>query len=146
MTVKQELSRGRFRTWLRHVNKASFNRLTLRFAGRHVFAVVHHVGRRSGRAYTTPVVAWPLPDGFIMSLPYGADTDWCRNVLAAGQCTLQWHGLTYTVSRPEVVEVAAIRPLVPSWGRPLVRILRVRQFLKLYRPVTREGTSAHTVR
>jgi len=92
------------------------------------------------------VVAVPMADGFIIALTFGADTDWCRNVLAAGQCTLHWHGLSSTVSRPEVVEVATVRSLVPSWGRPLVRLLRVRQFLKLYQPITREGASAQHVR
>jgi hypothetical protein len=82
MTVKQALSRGRFRTWLRHVNRDIFNRLTLTFAGRHVYAVMHHVGRRTGHLYTTPVVALPIADGFMMPLLFGADTDWCRNLLA----------------------------------------------------------------
>src|SRR4029453_19234887 len=117
MTIKQERSRGQFQMWLRHVNKVSFNRLTLMFAGRHVFAVVHHVGRRAGRGYTTPVVAWLIADGFIMSLPYGTDTDWCRNVLAAGQGTIEWHGRTYSVSKPEVLDAATVQPLLPKWAR-----------------------------
>jgi deazaflavin-dependent oxidoreductase (nitroreductase family) len=137
MTVKQELSRGRFRTWVRYANRDIFNRLTLTLAGRHVFAVVHHVGRRSGRAYTTPVVAWPLSDGFIMSLPYGADTDWCRNVLAAGQGTIEWHGRTYTVSRPELVDAATAQPLLPTWARWLLPAFAVRFFLKVYRLASR---------
>jgi deazaflavin-dependent oxidoreductase (nitroreductase family) len=133
MTVKQELSRGRFQMWLRQVNRDIFNRLTLTFAGQHVFAVVHHVGRRSGRAYTTPVVAWPIADGFLMSLPYGTDTDWCRNVLAAAQCTLQWQGMAYTVSRPEVIATATARPLLPAWARIMLRPIPVRQFLRVNR-------------
>src|SRR5690349_13733354 len=130
MAVKQQRSRGGFRSWLRHVYRDSFNRLTLTFAGRHLFAVVHHVVRRSGHAYATPVVAWPLPDGFIMPLPYGADTDWCRNVLAAGQGALQWHGRTYPVTKPEVVGAATAQPLVPTWARRLLRAFGVRHFLK----------------
>jgi deazaflavin-dependent oxidoreductase (nitroreductase family) len=133
MTIKQARSRGRFRTWLRQVNKASFNRLTLTFGGRHLFAVVHHVGRRSGHAYTTPVVAWPLSDGFIMSLPYGADTDWCRNLLAAGQGTIQWHGSAYTITKPEVIATATARPLLPAWVSIVLRPLPVRHFLKVNR-------------
>jgi deazaflavin-dependent oxidoreductase (nitroreductase family) len=133
MMVKQQLNHGRFRTWLRHVNKASFNRLTLTFAGRHIFAVVHHVGRRSGRAYTTPVVAWPLSDGFIMSLPYGADTDWCRNVLAAGQGAIQWQGMAYTITEPAVIATATARPLLPAWVRIVLRPIPVRLFLRVNR-------------
>jgi deazaflavin-dependent oxidoreductase (nitroreductase family) len=131
MTVKQELSHGRPPTWLRQVHKASFSRLTLALAGRHVFAVVHHVGRRSGHAYTTPVIGWPIADGFIIPLPYGADTDWCRNVLAAGQGTIEWHGRTYPVSRPEVVGATTALPLLPTWARWPLRALRMRQFLKV---------------
>jgi len=137
LNVKYQRRHGTLLEWVRQFNKAILNRLILRFAGRHVLAVLHHVGRRSGYAYSTPVRAVPIADGFIRPLTFGTDTDWCRNVLAAGQCTLQWHGLTYTVSRPEVVEVATVRSLVPSWERPLVRVLRVSQFLKVYRPVTR---------
>ena len=136
MTVNYQRRRGTLLEWVRQFNKAIFNRIILTFAGRHVYAVVHHVGRRSGHAYSTPVVAVPIADGFIIPLTFGADTDWCRNVLAAGQCMLQWHGLTSSVIRPEVVGVATVRSLVPIWGRPLVRVLQVSQFLKVYRPVT----------
>jgi deazaflavin-dependent oxidoreductase (nitroreductase family) len=137
MTLKNQRRRGTLLEWVRQFNKAIFNRLILTFAGRHRYAVVYHVGRRSGHAYTTPVVAVPIADGFIIPLTFGADTDWCRNVLAAGQCMLQWHGLAVTVIRPEVVGVATVRSLIPRWGRPLVRVLRVSHFLKLYQPVTR---------
>ncbi len=137
MTVKYQRRQGTLLEWVRQFHKAILNRLILTFAGRHAYAVLHHVGRRSGHAYATPVLAVPIADGFIIPLTFGADTDWCRNILAAGQCTLQWHGLTYTVSRPEVVEVTTVRSLVPSWARPLVRVLRISQFLKVYRPVTR---------
>ena len=58
------------------------------------FAVVHHVGRRSGREYTTPVNLFRLgdegagvgdrstTDAAIVSLTYGPSADWVRNVLA----------------------------------------------------------------
>lgn len=49
-------------------------------AGRkHWYAsVIRHIGRRSGKAYATPVVAERVPDGFVIPLPYGADVDWLR--------------------------------------------------------------------
>jgi hypothetical protein len=43
--------------------------------------IVAHRGRRSGRRYRTPVIAFRLDDGCAISLPYGADRDWARNVL-----------------------------------------------------------------
>jgi hypothetical protein len=62
------------------------------------------------------VVAWPLPDGFIMPLPYGADMDWCRNVLDAGQGTIHWQGMAYTITKPAVIATATARPLLPAWA------------------------------
>ena len=75
---------------IRRFNRAILNPLMLRVADRFhgtYPAVVHHVGRRSGRRYRTPVVAQPIRGGFVIPLPYGTDTDWCRNVRAAGHFT-----------------------------------------------------------
>lgn len=52
------------------------------------FGVVHHRGRTSGRLYHTPVKLFRRGGGYLISLPYGADADWVRNVLAAGGCEL----------------------------------------------------------
>ncbi|MFT4085776.1 MAG: nitroreductase family deazaflavin-dependent oxidoreductase [Gordonia sp. (in: high G+C Gram-positive bacteria)] len=52
------------------------------------WAVVEHVGRKSGKTYQTPVLAWTGHDRLSVPLVYGADSDWVRNVLAAGEFTL----------------------------------------------------------
>ncbi len=56
------------------------------------FGIVHHVGRKSGREYATPVVALRHGDDFVIPLTYGLDTDWCRNVTAAGVFELERRG------------------------------------------------------
>src|SRR4051812_50111715 len=48
------------------------------------FAVVAHVGRRSGRVRQTPVNLFRDGDRYVIALTYGADSQWVRNVLAAG--------------------------------------------------------------
>src|ERR1700739_2877063 len=50
-------------------------------------SVIRQTGRKSGKPYSTPVVADRVQDGFIVALPYGAGVDWLQNVLAAGQAT-----------------------------------------------------------
>ena len=45
--------------------------------------IVHHVGRRSGRPYETPVLLTPIDGGFLIPLTYGPDRDWVRNVTAS---------------------------------------------------------------
>ncbi len=82
--------------------------LALRSAGQEGTAtsVVRHVGRRSGRAYQTPVVAARRDDSFLIALPYGERTDWLKNVLAAGSATIMADGRSYEVDRPEVIPMA----------------------------------------
>ena len=79
--------------------------LALRSAGKlgSSTAIVGHVGRRSGRAYETPVVAVEHEGSFLVALPYGERTDWAKNVLAKGQASLTINGCTFEVSRPELI-------------------------------------------
>ncbi len=75
---------------MRSFNKHVLNRVTRRFAksSRGSFAVVRHVGRRSGKPYATPTMVVPIEDGFVIALTYGTEVDWYRNVQAAGRCTI----------------------------------------------------------
>ena len=69
-------------------------------------SVVRHVGRRSGRNYSTPVIAVRHDDAFLIALPYGPRTDWLKNVLDKGAATIVANGHTYEVDRPEVIPMA----------------------------------------
>ncbi|SRR5581483_3101721 len=104
-----------FREWERRFNQRTLNPAILNFAGRSSspYAVLHHVGRRSGQSYSTPVSARSTPEGFLIPLFYGSNVDWCRNILAEGHCTISWHGKDYAVGEPEVVDVATALSLVP---------------------------------
>jgi hypothetical protein len=99
--MHREGSRDRMRAF----NKRRLNPVTLKIAGKHAegYAIIKHVGRRSGREYATPVVAKPLGDGFVIPLPYGHEVDWCRNVMAAGTCTLIWNEQAYVLDKPEII-------------------------------------------
>lgn len=70
-------------TAVRRNNKFVLNPVILKRGGATVTAV-HHVGRRSGKPYVTPVWADRAGRSFFVHLPYGTDVDWCRNVLAGG--------------------------------------------------------------
>jgi deazaflavin-dependent oxidoreductase (nitroreductase family) len=81
--------------------------VTMPLAGKRwnpIFAVVEHRGRRSGRSYATPVAARRIDGGFVISLAFGAQVDWYRNLFAAGGGTLSWRGKAYEVTRPERVD------------------------------------------
>jgi deazaflavin-dependent oxidoreductase (nitroreductase family) len=96
-------------------------------------AVVRHVGRRSGRAYATPVYAGALGDDFVIALILGTETDWCHNVQAAGRCTLQIGGMSYALVEPRVVGRAIALPAFPVPVRLAARVLGLRYFLRLRR-------------
>jgi deazaflavin-dependent oxidoreductase (nitroreductase family) len=89
---------------LARFNKRFTNRLTLRVAGYLPgFAIVSHVGRKSGRIYRTPVNAFRTDGGYIIALTYGAQSDWVKNVLAAGSCELQTSGRRVRLFDPHIV-------------------------------------------
>jgi deazaflavin-dependent oxidoreductase (nitroreductase family) len=76
------------------------------FAGRRWFplwAVVHTRGRRSGRSYAVPVAVRVSDEAFIVPLPWGEVTQWVRNVLAAGECTVRWRGSDHHAAGPRVI-------------------------------------------
>jgi deazaflavin-dependent oxidoreductase (nitroreductase family) len=84
-----------------------FNALVLLLAGTPflpLYGVIEHRGRRSGKAFRTPVVVRPTGDGFIVPMPWGEGTDWYRNVRAAGGCTIRWKGRDYPLVQPEVID------------------------------------------
>jgi deazaflavin-dependent oxidoreductase (nitroreductase family) len=95
----------RFRKrWVAAFNVAVTNRITSRFAGRLPgFGILTHVGRKSGRVHRTPVNVFRAPEGFLIALTYGRDSEWVKNVLAAGGCELETRGVKYQLSAPTIV-------------------------------------------
>ncbi len=78
-------------------------------AGRRSFplwAVVHHVGRTSSRLYALPVAIGGTDTHLYIPVPFGAGTQWVRNVMAAGGCTVTWRGRDIVASEPVLVDVS----------------------------------------
>lgn len=71
-------------------NKRYANRLVRPIARIVPFlAVIHHVGRLSGREYAIPVNIFRDGNDIIVPLTYSSDTDWVKNVLAAEWCEIE---------------------------------------------------------
>ena len=101
------------------------------FAGRVPgFAILHHVGRRSGRRYSIPVNIFVRDGQYIIGLTYGPGTDWVRNVLAAGGCEITTRGATVRLSDPVIVTDASVA-WAPAPARPLLRLFNVDQHMRL---------------
>ena len=96
-------------------------------------SVVHHVGRRSGRSYETPVVAVENCDTILIALPYGGRTDWMKNVLASGTATVVTHGQTYEVDQPQVIPMADATQYFRPKEQKLHRRFAVETCLRVHR-------------
>ena len=104
---------------LARFNKVATNRITTPFA--QVLpgtAVVEHRGRRSGRVFRTPVLLFTADDRLRIALTYGADTDWLRNVCAAGQAVVHTRGRAVPVTAPVVGDdpQASWAPMPVRWA------------------------------
>lgn len=89
------------------------NPLVRRVAGgRHMkmAALVLHRGRASGREYATPTSARLSGERFLVPLTFGSESDWSRNIRAAGGGQIRWRGRDYDVSGPEIYLAKDIRP------------------------------------
>lgn len=118
---------------VRQLNRRVLNPRQLRTAGRPGAwaSVVHHVGRRSGAAYRTPVVIVPTDDSVVIALPYGPTADWVRNVLAAGSAAIEHQAQTIHVDRPEVVGAADADVVFSTREQRTHRLYGVTEFLLL---------------
>src|SRR5215469_4031915 len=92
------------------------NPFMVRLAGRRFFpmAQIHHVGRRSGKAYITPTSAHIRGDLLLIALTFGNQSDWSRNVRAAAGCTIRLGGRIYHATRPQLVTWADNKALIAS--------------------------------
>jgi len=128
MTLTHRI-RNRFLRFL----KNNFNPLTRRIAhsSHGPFSIVRHVGRRSGKTYETPIIVAPASDGFVFELTYGPEVDWYKNVMAAGGCTLFWHGKDYVIDKIEPLDTAAGRAAFPQPFRVALRLFGKKHFLKM---------------
>lgn len=86
--------------WLAKINKRLFNPREVRKGSR---PVVIHLGRSSGAVYETPLDAHPTKGGFVLVVRYGPDSDWVRNILAAGTAVLRSDGGERRLESPRLV-------------------------------------------
>jgi len=114
--------------WWGHINKRVFNPHAIK-SGK--WAVLTHVGRSSGMPYRTPMEAHPVDGGYLVVLVYGSNSDWVRNVMAAGRAQLTVDGEELELTAPRVVgEAEAFAALAEEVKRP-PKALRIKEFLRM---------------
>lgn len=112
------------------------NPVARQVAGRRWFrpwAVLHHVGRRSGTDYAVPVAVLATPTTFVIGMPWGERTDWVRNVIAAGGCTMRWRGVDQACTRPRIVGTEVALAAAGPFQRFVISRVSFPGFLELQR-------------
>lgn len=119
-------------SWLARLNRAATNKV-LGPVTRRVppGAVVIHRGRRSGREYRTPVLAFHRGEEFVVALTYGRTVDWVANVLVAGGCDLERAGTRVSLVDPVLVSGDDAEALLPGWVRPVLRVMGVGDAIRM---------------
>ena len=96
------------------------------------FGRIEHVGRRTGRRHSAPMMAFRSRDHrrFTFALTYGPGADWVKNALAAREVTFtsRWSGRV-RLTELEVVHDPS-RRLMPGPVRMILWVLRVDDFLR----------------
>jgi deazaflavin-dependent oxidoreductase (nitroreductase family) len=98
------------------------------------FAIIRHVGRRSGKPYETVIWVWQMREGFVIALTYGSEVDWYRNMQAAGSGTVYWHRRLYVVGKPELIDAEKALTAFPAFFRLIFRTFGKQEKFVLMKP------------
>lgn len=73
--------------------------------------LLEHVGRTTGTVRVTPIHPVRTADGFRIIAPVGVESQWARNVIAAGHCRLQAGGVVHELDEPRIVMPSEVEGL-----------------------------------
>ena len=116
--------------WLARFNRSVTNRI-LGLIPRRIspFAIVHHVGRNTGKHYATLAAAFATPTGFVLTPTYGPEADWVRNVLAAGAFPLERKGTNYPLINARLIPRTEAWPHLPAPVRIAMRLMGIEWYV-----------------
>lgn len=95
------------------------------------FCILRYRGRKSGKAYRTPMNVFRGDGAWIFALTYGSDVQWVKNVLAAGGCDIETRGRMVRLEGPELINDPS-RRLVPGIVRFFLGFIGVTEFLRMH--------------
>jgi deazaflavin-dependent oxidoreductase (nitroreductase family) len=114
------------------------NSIALRFVGHGALADLEHVGRRSGTVRHTPLRAFRTRDKVVIGLNFGRESDWLKNVQAAGGCRMRLGDQHLELGAPRIVPVKdGIQGMPRLFGLGLRYVVRTKECVEL--PITRRA-------
>lgn len=102
------------------------------------FCILRYRGRKSGKAYRTPMNVFRRKSAWIFALTYGSDVQWVKNVLDAGGCDIETRGRIVQLEGPELIHDPS-RRLVPRIVGFFLGFIGVTEFLRMQSAGSGEG-------
>jgi deazaflavin-dependent oxidoreductase (nitroreductase family) len=129
---------------MRYINKYVTNRVLHGFTSysHGPFAIIHHIGRRSGKSYETVIWVWKIREGFVIALTLGSEVDWYRNMKASNGGKVYWHRRLYVVGKPELIDTETALTAFPAFFRMLFRTVGKQMQFVLMKPTGPEPVRA----
>jgi hypothetical protein len=127
-----------FHNRMRFIDKHLTSPFLHKFAGsaRSPFAVIQHVDAASGNLSRSLIIVEPMGSGFLLALPDGPNAEWYCEILAAGHCTLRWHGRIYELDRPKPVDAKTALRAFPLPVRLILRARATKHFRMMTAQIT----------
>jgi deazaflavin-dependent oxidoreductase (nitroreductase family) len=117
---------------LARMNRKGLNKVTKHIAGwMPGFGMITHRGRKSGKTFRTPINVFRTEDGFVFALTYGPDTDWVKNVFAAGGLELETRRKHYELVEPRLVHDETRKDMPRFFVSQVLALNNVNEFLYL---------------
>ena len=130
--MREEIvEKKRMNHFIRQFNRLIFNRFSLLLSGYRYspWSIIVHEGRKTGRIYSTPIVAVSAEDSFFIPLPYGDDVDWLQNVLSKGSCKIKINGKWFIAWDPQVINSDDALSAFPTVLQMVFRIKKIEKYL-----------------
>jgi deazaflavin-dependent oxidoreductase (nitroreductase family) len=110
-----------------------FSAFPLRLAGRGgALADLEHVGRVSGTVRHTPLRAFLVGDSVLVGANFGSESDWVKNIRAAGTCRMRLGDELLDLGEPRVLPVREGIRGMPWWfGLGLRFVVRTKECVEL---------------
>ena len=113
------------------VNKRFLNKGMVHLAGHGWFVELEHTGRRSGRTYHVPMMAFDRGDVVTIALTYGSGVDWLANLRAAGGGRMHLRGSILELGMPRDLDEAEGLARMPQPPRTLLPVLGCHEYVEV---------------
>lgn len=113
------------------VNKKYLNKVLVHLAGHGWFVELEHVGRRSGRVFRVPIMAFDRGGAVTVALTYGRGVDWLANLRAAGGGRMRLRDELLVLGPPADLPEAEGRARMPQPPRSLLPVMGCHDYVEI---------------